>query len=305
MSTFLPTWYTKYKNLIDYSIENYLKNYLNSEKNPWFNKFKEAILYATKWGKRIRSILALEFFLIFSESHPSPLLKGEWIEQLSIKNNIIKLCIAIELLHAYSLVHDDLPAMDNDIYRRWELTTWKKYWETHAILVWDLLNSLAFELLSEIWNTKLIKLFWEAVNLKWMIWGQVLDLYYEKNPNKLILENLIEIHNKKTWALIKFSIISWILLSWYNWDLEKYKDFWEKIGLAFQLKDDLLDVEGNFEETGKSVGDWEKKGFVYFMWLEKTKNYLEKLIFDCNNIIEYLKSEKLNFLVDYIGNRVK
>jgi len=290
----LPTWYNTYKNLIDNSIKNYLKNYLDTEKNPWFKKFKEAILYATKWGKRIRSILALEFYLIFSKKN---------FEDIKENDDIIKLCIAIELLHAYSLVHDDLPAMDNDIYRRWELTTWKKYGEANAILVWDLLNSLAFELLSEIWNNKLIKLFWEAVNLNWMIWGQVLDLYYEKNPDKLSLENLIEIHNKKTWALIKFSIISWILLSWYNWDLEKYKNFWEKIGLAFQVKDDLLDVEGNFEETGKSVGDWEEKWFVYFMWIEKTKNYLKELTSDCKKSIKDLNSEKLNFLINYIVNR--
>jgi len=303
----LPTWYNTYKELIDNSIKNYLENYLNTEKNPWFKEFKKAVIYATKWGKRIRSILALEFFLIFSKiplSKSFPQKEKDFL-WLTTNDNIIKFCIAIELLHAYSLAHDDLPAMDNDIYRRWELTTWKKFWEANAILVWDLLNSLAFEILAEIWNSKLIKLFWKAVNLNWMIWWQVLDLYYEKNPEKLTLENLIEIHNKKTWALIKFSIIGWILLSWYSWNLEKYKEFWEKIGLAFQIKDDLLDEIGNFEETGKSVWDSEQKGFVYFMWIEKTKKYLEKLIYDCKEIIKDLNSEKLNFLVDYIANRKK
>ena len=294
MSNLLPTWYNTYKNLIDNSIEFFLNDYLNTEKNQGFDSFKEAVIYATKWGKRIRSILALEFFLIFSKKA---------FKDIKENDNIIKFCIALELLHAYSLVHDDLPAMDNDIYRRWELTTWKKYGEANAVLVWDLLNSLAFEILAEIWNPQLIKLFWQAVNLSWMIWGQVLDIYYEKNSEKLNLENLIEIHNKKTWALIKVSIIGWILLSWYNWELEKYKDFWEKIGLAFQVKDDLLDVEGNLEETGKSVGDWEEKGFIYFMWVEKTKEYLNNLIFDCENIIKKLNSEKLNLLVKYIWNR--
>jgi len=293
----LPNWYKEYKNLIDNSVENYLIEYFKSEKNPWLDIIKEASLYACKGWKRVRSILALEFFLIFS-----------WKNFKDIKKNdyIILFCIALELLHAYSLVHDDLPSMDNDEYRRWELTCWKKYSETNAILVGDLLNSLAFEVLSEIWNTKLIKLFWEAVSIKWMLGGQVLDIFYEKNPQKLTLENLIETHNKKTWALIKISIIWWIILSNNkNIDLKKFNDFWEKIGLAFQVKDDLLDVEWSLEETWKSVWDSEEKWFVYFLWLEKTHKYLKDLILDCKKIIWELNSKKLDFLVDYIGNRKK
>ncbi len=289
----LPQWYLDYKKLIDNSIENYLINYFKTEKNPWLTKIKEASLYACKGWKRVRSILALEFFSIFS-----------WKNILENKD-IIKFCIAIELLHAYSLVHDDLPAMDNDELRRGELTTWKKFWETDAILVWDLLNSLSFEVLSEIWNSKLIKLFWEAVNLKWMIWGQVLDLYYEKKSSELTLENLIEIHNKKTWALINFSIIWAIILAWYKWNLDKYNNFWKKIWLAFQVKDDLLDVEWTKQETWKSVGDWEKKWFVYFLWIKKTHKYLDEIILEAKNIIKDLKSEKLNFLIEYIKNRKK
>ena len=293
----LPNWYKEYKNLIDNVVKNYLIEYFKSEKNPWLDVIKEASLYACKGWKRVRAILALEFFLIFSWKN---------FEDVKKNDDIIKLCIAIEFLHAYSLVHDDLPAMDNDVLRRWEPTVWKKFWETNAILVGDLLNSLAFEVLSEIWNTNLIKLFWEAVWINWMLWWQVLDLFYEKNPDKLSLENLIETHNKKTWALIKFSIISWIILSWNkNVDFKKFNDFWEKIGLAFQVKDDLLDVEGTIKETGKSVWDSEQKWFVYFLGLEKTHKYLRDLILDCKKITWELNSEKLDFLVEYIVNRKK
>jgi geranylgeranyl diphosphate synthase type II len=201
-----------------------------------------------------------------------------------------------------------LPAMDNDIYRRWELTTWKKYWETNGILVGDLLNSLSFEVLwsiqnKEIW-IELIKKFWQTVWFYWLIWWQVLDLYYEKNSNEVNIEKLVEMHNRKTWALITFSIIWWILLWWYTWNLQKYLDFSKKIWLAFQVKDDLLDVEWTFEETGKSVW-WEKKWFVHLIWIEKSKKYLENLITDCLENIRDLNSEKLNFLVEYIGNRKK
>jgi len=312
----LPNWYLDYKKLIDNSVEEYLTEYFKSEKNPWLNTIKESSIYACKWWKRIRSILALEFYLIFTKN---PLSKSfpqreKDFNKLSINDDIIKFCIALELLHAYSLVHDDLPAMDNDEYRRGELTTWKKYWETNAILVWDLLNSLAFEILAEIWISKLSKLFWKAVWINWMLGWQVLDIFYEKNPEKLNLENLIETHNKKTWALIEVSILWWLILAEDKVDfvkdeetndIKKYLDFWKKIGLAFQVKDDLLDVEWTLEETGKSVWDWEEKGFVYFLGLEETHKYLDNLILDCKNIISELNSEKLNFLVEYIGNRKK
>ncbi len=291
----LPNWYTSYKNLIETSINNYLLKYFNSEKNIWLDNIKESSLYSVKWWKRIRAILALEFYLIFSSKN---------FDDLKENEDIIKFCIALELLHAYSLVHDDLPCMDNDEYRRGELTVWKKYGETIATLTWDLLNSLAFEILWEIQDINLVKLFWEAVWLKWMLGWQVLDLYYENNPDKLSLENLIEVHNKKTWALIETSIIWWIILSKKDINLDIYKDFWKKIGLAFQIKDDLLDVEWSFEETGKSVW-WEDKGFVYFLWIEKTKNYLNDLIDNCYTTSKNLDSEKIDFLIWYIKNRSK
>jgi len=300
----LPKWYNEYKEKIENSINKYLIDYFSLEKNKLLDKIKEATIYSCKWWKRIRSILALEFYLIISNKK---------ISDITNKDSIIKFCIVIELLHSYSLVHDDLPSMDNDSLRRWELTVWKKYWEGNAVLVWDLLNSLSFELLSDIWNIALIKLFWNAVWIKWMLWWQVLDLYYENKPQKLSLENLIETHNKKTWALIEISIIWWILI----WNLElpqknkkkksdivKYVDFWKKIGLAFQVKDDLLDVEWTVKETGKSVW-WEDKGFVYFIWVDKTRDYLNNLLKECSDIISDLKSDKLNFLVDYIWNRKK
>lgn len=300
----LPSWYNEYKDLIEKSLDKYLVDYFDDEKNIWLDIIKEATLYAVKWWKRIRSILALEFYFIFSKMD---------FEKINHKSDIIKFCIALELLHAYSLVHDDLPAMDNDDFRRWELTTWKKYGEANWILVWDLLNSLAFEILWEIWNSSLIKEFWKAVWLKWMIWWQVLDLYYENNFNELTLEKLLELHNKKTWKLIEISVLWWLILwnksrnpkeKFKKEDIEKYLDFWKKIGLAFQVKDDLLDVEWTLEETGKSVW-WEKKGFVYFIWIEKTKKYLNDLIEDSFWIIKNLKSQKLEFLVWYIRDRKK
>ncbi len=294
----LPNWYTEYKNLIDNSVEQYLTDYFKSEKNPWLDTIKQASIYACKWGKRIRSILALEFYLVFTKKD---------FKDIKSNDYIIKYCIALELLHSYSLVHDDLPAMDNDTYRRWELTTWKKFWETTAILTWDLLNSLAFEVIHNYWkwDFRLIKLLSNSVWINGMLWWQILDLFYEKNPKKLNLENLTETHNKKTGALIEASIVWWLLISEFMWEYKMYSEFWKNLGLAFQVKDDLLDVEWTLEETGKSVWDWEEKWFVYFLWLEETHKYLDNLIFESEKIISKLNSEKLNFLVKYIWNRKK
>lgn len=296
----LPLWYNEYKNLIDKSIKKYLDLYFSRWELPkWLEQFKEAVYYSTNWWKRIRSILALEFYIIFS-----------WKELKDIKfgDDIILYCISLELLHSYSLVHDDLPCMDNDEFRRWELTVWKKYSESTATLVWDFLNSISFEILSDINNNVDLKIilwyFWRAVWIYWMLWWQVMDLYYEKKIQELDIEILTDLHNKKTWALIEASIIWWIIISWKINNIEKYLDFWKKVWLAFQIKDDILDVEWTKEETGKSVG-WENKWFVYFMWIEKSKNYLNELINDSLNIISDLKSEKLNFLVDYIWKRNK
>jgi len=296
----LPEWYNDYKKIIDESIIKYLDWYFtNWSESEWLTEFKEAVYYSVKWWKRIRSILALEFYLIFTWKN---------INDLKLEDDIIMHCISLELMHWYSLVHDDLPCMDNDELRRWELTVWKKYWETNATLVWDLLNSMSFEILANLSDNIDIKmilwLFWRSVWFYWMIWWQVLDSYYEKNSNSNSLEKIMDVHNRKTWALIEASIVWWIIISEKFDNMEKYIDFWKKIWLAFQIKDDLLDVEWTFEDTGKSV--WgEKKWFVHFMWIEKTRKYLDDLIIESKIIINDLDSDKLIFLVNYVSSRIK
>jgi geranylgeranyl diphosphate synthase type II len=199
--------------------------------------------------------------------------------------------------------------MDNDTLRRWKATLWKEYWEYIAVLVWDTLNSLAFEILSEmkdsVLSVKLSNLLSKSVSFYWMLWWQVDDMYFEKNPEKMTIWDLSKLHNKKTWALIKASIQWWILVSGNLKFLHKFSAFWEKLGLAFQIKDDLLDVEWNAKQTGKSVWGSEEKWFVFFMWLTETKKYLNELTSDCFKYLEILKSSKLQFLVSYIKDRVK
>lgn len=293
----MPEWFLEDIKFMNYAVTSYLDTYFSENKNEVLWDFSEAVYYSTRWWKRIRAVLALEFYMHFS---------WKTLEEITIDDDIVKVCVAIECLHSYSLVHDDLPCMDNDLYRRGELTTWNKYSEHDAILVWDLLNSFAFETLASLKDKKtwfeLLAMFWRAVWFYWMVWGQVLDLFYEKPPSNITLEKLIETHNRKTWALITFSILSWIMLSWYKWELDKYVHFWQHVWLAFQVKDDILDKVWTFEETGKSVWN-EQKWFVELIWIEKSEKYLKQLIKESLEIIDPLKSEHIEFLVRFISKR--
>lgn len=304
----LPTWYNEYKNFIDNSIKIFLENYLNENLSKPLNDFKEIVFYATNSWKRIRSILALETYLS---------LTNKTIKDIKLDDDILKICIALELVHAYSLIHDDLPCMDNDEYRRWQLTVWKKFWEANAVLAWDLLNTLTFEVLSDIWNSekskKIINLLSRSVWFYWMLGWQVEDLYFEKKFSELDIRKLENLHNKKTGKLIEASILSWLILAEQNShthefekseNYKKLSSFWQNIWLAFQIKDDLLDVEWTFESTWKSVW-WEEKWFVYFIWIDEAKSYLWKLTKKSFEDINHLKSEKLNFLTNYIAERKK
>lgn len=302
----LPIWYLEYRDFIEKNISIVLDKYLEKKlSNHGIEVFRQAVFYANQWWKKMRWLLALEFYLSLTWKN---------ISQVTEDEDVIKLIVAIEILHAYSLIHDDLPCMDNDDFRRWSPTCWKKYWEYNAVLVWDLLNTLAFEILSDMNNSEhaieTIKLLSSHVGFSWMIGWQVSDMYFEADFKKLSYKDLIELHNKKTWMLIKASVLCGVIVAGKSHKQDEFLAFWEKLWLAFQIKDDLLDVEWTFEETWKSVcslesGIFEQKWFVYFMWIEKTKVELESLIIDCKNVAIKLKSEKLEFLVQYVSERKK
>ncbi len=267
--------------------------------SPPLEDFKQTITYAFSGGKKLRSILALEFYLT---------LTNKTIDDIKPDDDIIKFCIAIESIHAFSLVHDDLPCMDDDEFRRGELSVWKKYWEYQAILAWDMLNTLAFEILSDIKDPQisreLSKLISHSIGFYGMVGWQVEDMYYEKHISELSPNRLSKLHYKKTGKLIEASILWWIIISGERTYMDIFQDFWKKIWLAFQIKDDLLDVEWTLEEVGKSV--WgEEKWFVYLCWADESHQKLHNLIQECKTIAKNLNSEKIDFLVGYIENRKK
>jgi len=295
----LPVWYADYKNFIETSIDTYLDRYLAIPMTEPLEEFKNIIKYSCKWGKKLRAILALEFYLQLS---------GTQFEDIKIDDDIMKICIALEVVHAFSLVHDDLPCMDNDELRRGEPTVWKKYGEYNAVLVWDMLNSFCFELISDIKDPiksqKISKLISHAIWFYGMVWGQIEDLFYEENIADLDVDILRGLHAKKTGKLIEASILSGVILSGETSNIDIYWDFGKKLWLAFQVKDDLLDVEWTPEETGKSV--WgEEKWFVYLLWVWATKKILWDIITECHKIAATLASEKIDFIVEFVEKRKK
>ncbi len=148
------------------------------------------------------------------------------------------------------------------------------------------------------------KLISHSVGFYGMVGGQIEDIYFENNIWELDTTLLSDLHAKKTGKLIQAAILSWVILSWEVANIDVYWDFWKKLGLAFQIKDDLLDVEGTPEETGKSV--WgEEKWFVYLIWVDATRKILRDVISECHSIAKKLGSEKIDFIVDYVENRKK
>ena len=168
---------------------------------------------------------------------------------------VVDYALAIEFIHSYSLVHDDLPAMDNDDYRRGKLSTHKKFGEAFGILAGDGLLNLAMEVSlrkkeHSFNDIKAMRVIFDYAGSKGMIKGQVLDLMGEKSTS-ISEDDLMQIHLNKTSKLITAPIlVSSCMANGIYY--EKLKDFGEKIGFMFQVTDDLLDVEGDFETIGKT-----------------------------------------------------
>ena len=231
----------------------------------------------------------------------------------------IKSAIALEMIHSYSLVHDDLPALDNDDYRRGKLTTHKVFGEAEGILIGDSLLTYAFyvlsqknlELLSSKQIVKIISKTSEYAGINGMIGGQMIDI--ESENKKIDLETLKYIHSHKTGKLIKLPIeIACIIANVEKDKKEVLEEYANLIGLAFQVKDDILDVEGTFEELGKPVGsdvDLHKATYPSILGMEESKKILNDTVEKAKEIIKNKfgneKGKVLISLADFIKDRNK
>ncbi|KMQ51440.1 polyprenyl synthetase [Chitinispirillum alkaliphilum] len=219
-----------------------------------------------------------------------------------------KAAAAIEMLHTFSLIHDDLPCMDDDDFRRGKKTAHKAFNEALAVLGGDALCILAFEILAQIGRVDLIREIATALGTKGMIGGQVVDIESEgKTVDKEIVEY---IHNNKTAALIRASITSGALIAGANAEeLKRLSSYGTHVGLAFQVVDDILDEESTTEQLGKDAGSDRARGKATFpavIGIENSKLYAKELIDNAWKDIEFLgeKGKHLRELAEYIRIRI-
>ena len=268
-----------------------------------FSEITRAIHYSVmNGGKRLRP----QLMLLMADAL-----------KVDVSNKTIDLMAAAgELIHCYSLIHDDLPAMDDDDFRRGQLSCHKKFDEATAILAGDAIQPLSLEILTSIQDdnlndstkSEIINIFAKACGPKGMVEGQNLDI---KSENKNLNEDeLDKIHFLKTGKLIEACILSVCLLKKEikEEEVSKLVEFSEKFGLAFQIRDDILDVIGNEQEIGKPVGsDEQKNKSTYASVLGITKSQLkaEKLSKDAIDILISLpyETERLEDLCKMIIER--
>jgi len=230
--------------------------------------------------------------------------------------DVIMIACALEMIHTYSLIHDDLPAMDDDDLRRGKPTCHIAFDEATAILAGDALLTLAFEILSSIEPAdknnalkllRVIDTIAKAAGYKGMIEGQIKDIAAE--GKQLGLEDLEEIHVLKTGALIEASIITGAILGNGSFEqIEKLKIYAKNIGLAFQVTDDILNVEGDPVVMGKNIGTdqaREKSTYPSILGIEKSKEFAKNLVNNALQALEYFdkKSDPLRAIAHYTIDR--
>lgn len=295
---------TQHSNIVDYLsnranlVNQYITHFLPQKNVP--KELKEAMEYSLlAGGKRVRPILAMAAY----ES-----LKKEKIEE------ILPIIINLELLHTYSLIHDDLPAMDNDDYRRGKLTNHKVYGEAIAILAGDALLTHAFGNMAKALRSftnlsidrrlQIIEEFAHFTGAAGMVGGQVVDLKAEQE--KASFENLLYIHTHKTGDLIVFSIrLGAMLAGATDEQLEHFTNFGRKIGLAFQIQDDILDLVGDSNKLGKKVGSDttnNKVTYPFFKGIDISKEEVLNLTNEGKKAIENIgiTTDYLYDLADYL-----
>lgn len=258
----------------------------------------ESMLYSIEaGGKRIRPLLVLAT-----------------LEDLNVHSkDALKAAAAIELIHTYSLIHDDLPSMDDDDLRRGKPTNHKVYGEAMAILAGDGMQTLAFELLTELRETdvrtclELSRLLAVASGSSGMVGGQVLDI--EGEGQSLTLEELQLIHKNKTGALLSCSIqFGAILANLEDEKMQAIENYAKHIGIAFQIQDDILDVTATTEQLGKNAGSdltSDKTTYPMLLGLEKAKEQLSYHHEEANQSLAFLNKERplLALFANYIVNR--
>ncbi len=283
-------------------IEHIVGGYLPKEEG-----YQQTILKAVNYsilagGKRLRPMLMQETYRLFGGA----------------ERVIEPFMAAIEMIHTYSLVHDDLPAMDNDEYRRGKETTWKVYGEAMGILAGDALLNLAFETATQAFDLdpanpaigRAMRILAKKAGIYGMVGGQVVDVESE-NTTDMTKDKLDFIYRLKTSALIESSMLIGAVLAGATEEEQKIiEQAAGKVGLAFQIQDDILDVTSTMEVLGKPIGSDEKNHkvtYVTYEGIEKAKDDVKALSTEAIELVESLsgKNEFLTKLLSYLIARDK
>lgn len=280
------------------SIEQELKTQIETIYAP--ERLKEAMMYSVlAGGKRIRPLFLLATLDFLKKGHEEAYIVGA----------------AIEMIHTYSLIHDDLPSMDNDDYRRGQLTNHKVYGEALAILAGDALLTYSFGILARLkfvtseMKIELINQLSHSSGAEGMVGGQVLDM--ESERKRISVSELESIHENKTGALLGYSILAGANLVEANeTEIEALRKYAFHIGLAFQIQDDILDIEGSSEILGKTAGKdvaSDKNTYPSLLTLEGAKQKKDWHYKEAISSLRLIKDEvgMLDELADYIVNRNK
>ena len=265
----------------------------------------DAFIYSTIGsGKRIRAYLLVEAFRLF--------------DNMKFYDDALNIAASLELIHTYSLIHDDLPSMDNSLLRRGKKTCHIKYDEATAILLGDGLQSLAFEIitnneltLDDRTKVNICNKLAQAIGFKGMVAGQMMDLISEGRYDKFIPDKkfIIQTQRLKTGALIDFSLqAGGIIGGAKKSELEILSGFGKRIGLAFQIVDDILDATSNEEDLGKTTDLDSKQGkvnFVTLLGLEKSRKKVEDLIIQAKSELEKfsVNTENLMKIAEFVETR--
>jgi len=261
-------------------VEKYIEKLFTTSDFPQKNLFNIMKYAVTNGGKRIRPVLMYASYGIFSKNY----------------DIVLPYCAAIELIHSYSLVHDDLPAMDNDTLRRGKPTCHVKFSHFGAILAGDALLNMAFEIMVENMDCnsngiKAMQIISKASGAKGMCAGQMSDMEGSVND----FESLSVMCSQKTGALLEASVLAGAMLGNANeTTFNKLKEYSKLLGLIFQIKDDVLDVTSTNEIMGKTVGSDEKNNKITFV----SKYGLKEAV----RIIEEYKNRAISILKSIDGD---
>lgn len=288
------TWFKEKVKIVD----EYLSRIIEERENPQ-KIIYEAMNYSLlSEGKKLRPVLLLGAYELFRDD---------------LKEALPFAC-AMEMIHTYSLIHDDLPAMDNDDYRRGKLSNHKKYGQATAILAGDGLLNKAFEtgleasINSKSMNAvKALKIIADSSGTEGMIGGQVVDMEGDEIINSI--EDLKYMYSLKTGAILKSSVIAGAQLAGADEEeMRQLGSYAEKIGIGFQIEDDILDVTGTPEKLGKAVGsDAANKKITYltFKSIEEARQDVEKFTQEAIESLSMFggRAEYLVELAKFLTNR--